>query len=89
MSRAKWSALDWYKTANFFLILGGYLTFIAPLSGGIPWVDIPSSTAVIMGVGCFLLGILHRLEAILEQISPIDFERILSTVKRTEEERDE
>lgn len=91
MSRTKWSRMDWYSKANFFLYLGFYLSFIAPLSGGIPWVDIPPSTAVIMGVSCMLMVILHRLEAILEQISHIEFEfeRFLPPAVQTEGKRDE
>jgi hypothetical protein len=34
MSRAKWSAMDWYNISQFFQALGVFLTFVVPLVGG-------------------------------------------------------
>lgn len=86
MDRIKWRAMDWYSVSNVFMFLGFYLSFVAPLSQRIPWLDIPASTAVIMGMSCWLIVILQRLEALLEQISHIDFERVLSFAQQTEEQ---
>lgn len=89
MNRAKWVAMDWYKFSTFLMVLGFYLSFIAPLSPLIPLLDIPSSTGAIIGVSCFLIVIIQRLEALLEQISHIEFERLLPPARQTEEESDE
>jgi hypothetical protein len=79
MSRAKWSAMDWYKISQFFQALGAFLVFVAPLLlPHITLTGISPSTAVMMGASCYLIVIIHRLEALLEQISHIDFERFLS-----------
>jgi hypothetical protein len=71
--------MDWYNISMFVLALGTFLTFAAPLLlPHFPWTGISSSTAVTMGASCYLIVIIHRLEALLEQISHTDFDRLLS-----------
>lgn len=74
--RATWDGMDWYPIATFFIVLGTYLSFVVPLTGSVPFVDISPSTAVIVGVACWIVAILQRLEAILGQISHIDFDTV-------------
>jgi len=68
--------MEWYSFANFFLVLGAYLSLVAPLGSYVPFVDISPTTAAVMGVACLLIGILQRLEALLEQVSRIDFDAV-------------
>jgi hypothetical protein len=74
--KATWHGMEWYSYATFFMVAGFYLSFVVPLTGSVPFVDIPPSTAVVMGVACWLVVILQRMEALLEQISHINFSEV-------------
>ena len=70
--RATWHGMEWYSYSNFFLVMGFFLSFYVPLVG-VPFVDIPHTTAVLRGIACLLIVILQRLESLLEQVSHFEF----------------
>ncbi len=76
MTGANWTAHDWYKTSMFYGFVA-ILLFFSAMSGGrmFAYIGIPASaeTQATVGVGCILLLLLQRLEAVLEELT--DFKR--------------
>lgn len=67
--RFGWIAHDWYNLAQFFMGLGCLLIISLPFGGILFWLNVPILVQGIMGVSLLLLTLLHRLEAILEELT--------------------